>query len=129
MAGCQESLAPADRPPEIPVYVYNADVRAHDLRFIVTSLAESERNELLVEEVYPIGAHTKRRLATVDAERFKLHADLGDAGTGSAAIEVAPDEASYSPAGYLFVIDSEKVDGSQLQVVPLAPESESARDG
>lgn len=129
IAGCQRFLTSTDQPPEIPIYLYNADVNHHRVVLTVTSKMESNKNMVLLHDLYRIEDHTTRKLATIDTERFKLKLYIDDTGDGLARTEVTPNTASYSPAGYLFVIDSETVDESQLQVFPLAPESESARNG
>jgi hypothetical protein len=118
IAGCQRSLISTDQPPEIPIYLYNANVKQHKILLRVTSKMESNKNSQILENLYRIEAHTTRKLTTIDIERFKLKSYIDDTGDGLARIKVTPEAASYSPAGYLFVIDSETVNESQLQSSP-----------
>ena len=121
IAGCVNFDMSSNQPPKIPVYAYNADVRERDLRLVVSSLGESGKEKLPIENHRSINSHTTKQLLTVDVERFLLDAYIDDSGTGTAMMEVTPDKTSYSQAGYLIVIDSEKVDGSQIQINPLSP--------
>ena len=121
IAGCANFDMSSDRPPKIPAYAYNADMRERDLRLVVSSLNESGEATLPIESHHSVDSHTTKRLLTVDVERFLLDAYVDDSGTGTAMMEVTPDKTSYSQAGYLIVIDSEKVDRSQIRITPLSP--------